>query len=79
MIVDSEKHPERNVYFIGSCQLELLLASRRNEHDPLLLFQQYNKKNKTRISLDYHLLALDWLYLLGLIEINDKGNIVLCT
>jgi len=76
MIVDSEKHPERNIYFIGAKQLELLRSSKNAEHDINVLFSTYNKKNRIKISFDYYLLGLDWLYLLGLIDANEHGNIV---
>lgn len=76
MIVDSEKHPERNIYFIGAKQLELLRSAKSKEHDINELYDKYNKKNRIKISFDYYLLGLDWLYLLGLIDANDDGNIV---
>ena len=76
MIVDSEKHPERNIYFIGAKQLELLRSRKNSEHDINDLFSTYNKKNRIKISFDYYLLGLDWLYLLGLIDSNENGNIV---
>lgn len=76
MIVDSEKHPERNIYFIGAKQLEFLRSAKSKEHDINELYDKYNKKNRIKISFDYYLLGLDWLYLLGLIDANDDGNIV---
>lgn len=76
MIVDGDKHPERNIYFIGAKQLELLRSKKSAEHDILDLFEKYNKKSLIKISFDYHLLGLDWLFLLGAVQVNDNGNIV---
>ena len=52
--------------------------SPKSKYDVLTLFRQYNIKNATKISFDYHLLGLDWLYILNLIEINNKGDLSSC-
>ena len=79
MIIDSDKHPERNVYFIGARQLALLQAAKAKQYDIQTLFRKYNKTNHVRISFDYHLLGLDWLFILGLVESDDDGNVLLCS
>ena len=78
MIIDSDKHPEMNIYFIGAQQLKLLRSEKVLSWDIHSLFNQYNAINATKISFDYHLLGLDWLYILGLILADDKGNVHLC-
>ena len=41
------------------------------------LFQSLNELNDVSFSL--YSLALDWLYLIDMAEINDSGEIVLCS
>lgn len=78
MIIDSDQHPEKNLYYIGAKLLELLSKNRIKNPDVYQLHTAYNKKN-TQISLDYLLLGLDWLYLLGLTEVDERGRIKLCS
>lgn len=79
MLVDSDKHPEKNIYFIGARQLGLLRSAKEKEQDIYALFKKYNSKGPTKISFDYFMLGLDWLFLLGLIQANQKGNVSLCS
>lgn len=78
MLIDSDIHPERNIYYIGAKQLDLICNRKRAECDIQVLFNEYNKSNNVKISFDYHLLALDWLYILGIVDIGSKGNLILC-
>ena len=78
MIIDSNQHPEKNIYFTGGRLLKQLCAKRSKETDINILFNEYNKKNSTSISFDYFLLTLNWLFILNTIKTNEKGNILLC-
>ncbi|KTD65345.1 ABC-three component system middle component 6 [Legionella spiritensis] len=78
MIVDSDKHPELNIYFIGAIILKVINKSFNCENDILDIFKKYNKGRKIKVSFDYFLLGMDWLYILGIININEKGNVILC-
>lgn len=76
MIIDSDKHPEKNLYCVGARLIELMQDLRKPEFDIEDLLKRYNKKFG-KLSIDYLLLGLDWLFILGFIDINDKGNV--CT
>ncbi|HHF7348580.1 TPA: ABC-three component system middle component 6 [Legionella feeleii] len=78
MIVDSDKHPEQNIFFIGAMLLHILYKNKKNYYDIMDLFRKYNNKNKVHISFDYFLLGLDWLFVLGKIKTNEIGDILLC-
>lgn len=78
MIIDSDKHPERNLYFIGAKLLELI-KSKKSDHDLGVLFRKYNQANVNSISFDYMLLALDWLFILGTVDVNKEGNVRVCS
>lgn len=77
MIIDSDQHPERNLYFIGA-KVIALLSKNNKKADVYQILKEYNKKN-TQISLDYLLLGLDWLFLLGVTQVDEKGRIALCS
>ena len=78
MIIDSNRHPEKNIYFIRAKLLENIKTKQFSEFDINALYVEYNKKNLVSVSFDYFLLTLDWLFILKFIKVNKKGNIVLC-
>ena len=78
MIIDSDSHPEINIYYIGAMLLTIVRSSRRNKFELFYLLSKYNKKNVKNISFDYLLLSLTWLYTLGLIEVDNNGYISKC-
>lgn len=78
MLIDSNKHPESNIFFIGAKQFEILFATNKLEYDIYWLYEEYNKKSNVKISFDYHLLSLNWLFILNLIVLNSEGDISLC-
>ena len=77
MIIDIDQHPEKTVFWIGGKQLELITDS-QTPYDSVSLFEKYNGVFPIKISFSYHLLGLDWLFLIELIKTNKKGEIVLC-
>ena len=78
MIIDSDQHPEKNIYFIGANLIKILSSSKDMSLDIYSVFLKYNKESKTKISFDYLLLGMDWLFLLNLIEVNPKGDLKKC-
>ncbi|MBK8202862.1 MAG: hypothetical protein IPK68_11250 [Bdellovibrionales bacterium] len=49
--------------------------------DPNILFRSLNSEDiltSNRLSFDYFMLTLDWLYILGKIDLNEKGDVVRC-
>ena len=74
MIIDSDKHPEKNLFYIGARLIEIIQNSKKLEFEIETLLEQYNNCYK-KISIDYLLLGLDWLYILGFIDINEKGSV----
>jgi len=45
---------------------------------PLALFERYQEKFE-RVSFAYILYALDWLYVIGSVELTKQGDISLCS
>lgn len=78
MLVDSDSHPEVNIYFIGAMILNLIKPSKKKKFELFDLFKKYNRKYAKNISFDYLLLSLTWLFTIGLIEIDNKGYISKC-
>jgi hypothetical protein len=77
MIINNLASPNNSLYVIGG---EILLAFRYvNKYyvDPIELYHILNRMNSS-ISLTYFYLALDWLYLVNVIEQTDSGDLKLC-
>jgi len=76
MIVSRDIHPERDFYYLGGKLIEILDQSKDLDFD---FFKIYDLlKNDENISLNLYVLTLDWLYLIGVVKINKKGNLIKC-
>ena len=75
MLLPDNIHPEDSVYYNGSFVLQAV------QHNPSLdLLDLYQNTKSTReMSLPIFILCLDWLFLLNLLTLNDKGRVELCT
>lgn len=78
MIIDSDMHPEKNIYYIGAVIIDIITRNAKNDLDINLLLHKYNANRTQPISMDYLLLGLDWLYILGTVSVDDSGVIKKC-
>ncbi|GHE80140.1 ABC-three component system middle component 6 [Thalassotalea profundi] len=75
MILNSDSHPQRQLYYLGAKTLEVL----SNNGGVADFFDTYSEiKDQENISLMLFVLTLDWLYLLGAIK-SEKGTIEICS
>ena len=75
MLLPDNIHPENSIYYNGAFLLESL---KQNKKTNLLdLFQEV--KTKRSMSFSVYILCLDWLYLIDIVEINNLGEIELCS
>lgn len=75
MLVPDNIHPEQTIYYNGAFVLQAMQHYR--QLDLLELFQ--HTRETIAMSMPVFILCIDWLYLLGLVEINSKGQVVLCS
>jgi hypothetical protein len=77
MILPRDIKPEYSLYFIGGQLLETIKKQNTKEFDLLDLYQSHTNKNFD-CSFNQYLLAIDWLYLLDLVSLNNKGQLEKC-
>jgi hypothetical protein len=66
MIIGTDVNPQNNVYHIGAKIIQVLKSY---DYDLIDSFQIYSDLNKNdKVSFNLFSLALDWLYLLEVIE-----------
>lgn len=75
MLLPDNIQPELTVYYNGSLVLEELRHN--NAQSIMQLFLKI--KEKTDMSFSMFLLCLDWLYLINVARINEKGDIEICS
>lgn len=78
MVIDSDMHPEKNIYYIGAVIIDIMVRHAKADLDIDSLLKKYNANCKQPISMDYLLLGLDWLFILGTVSIDNKGVIKKC-
>lgn len=75
MLLPDNIHPEHSIYFNGAFVLqELQKEAKQNLLD---LYQNVNLQRK--MTFPVFVLCLDWLYLLNVVMLNSKGEVVLCS
>lgn len=72
MILKKDINPEYSLYHVGSHILDVLIALDRESSFPRLYENVYGK-HKTAEGL--FSLALDWLYLIDAIHLDEQGTI----
>jgi hypothetical protein len=74
MLLPDNIHPELSIYYNGS----IILIELEKEPEQKLLELYHNVKKSNDMSFSVFVLSLDWLYLIQLAQINDKGVIKKC-
>ncbi len=69
MIINAERIPEISLYYLGAIILGQIKTSQRLSTDDIYIFLK--EQIEEFISIDYVYLALDWLFLLGLVNFNE--------
>lgn len=75
MLLPDNIHPELRIYYNGALILNEL---RHNKNQSIL--QLFSKmKAETDMSFPTFILCLDWLYLIDIAKINERGVIEICS
>ncbi|GHY63089.1 hypothetical protein VCSRO25_0590 [Vibrio cholerae] len=77
MIINNVTEPKKSLYVIGANIIDIINKSNHDSIDPIELYNFYIR-HVNHISITYFYLALDWLYVIELIDVNNVGNIKLC-
>lgn len=73
MIIPKDILPERSLYAIGANLLTNLRTIDETEVHIDSLFERFSSNYRQDISYSYYIYALDWLYLLGLIDFGEDS------
>ena len=78
MIVSNSLSPKLTLYYIGSKLISILKNERFGVTDSYILFEKLLEETNERISFTHYMYALNWLYLLDLVKLDDNGDIRRC-
>lgn len=78
MIINEVSEPQKSLYVIGADILAVLRGASDKSIDPIMLFDLFQRRSN-KVSIAYFYFGLDWLYLLNAIELDNVGNIRLCS
>ncbi len=76
MILSRDINPSKNIYYLGSKIIEKLDSNIVQNLDFFELYQTINSEQD--ISVHLYILSIDWLFLLGIIKLNNKGELEKC-
>ena len=79
MILPTDAAPDKSIYVMGAGILDILKLEPHQNVDPKNLYDTYIQRNAhVELSYNYFLYALDWLYLIGSIDVTSKMKITRC-
>jgi len=75
MLIPDNIHPEQTIYFNGAYVLKTV-----QEYGVIDFLDLYTKTTAIRqMTMPVFVLCLDWLFLLGVVTLNDDGQVELCS
>ncbi|KXB54124.1 hypothetical protein HMPREF3190_00138 [Umbribacter vaginalis] len=74
MLLPDNIHPELSIYYNGY----VILTELEKKTEQMLLELYYNVKKSNNMSFSVFVLSLDWLYLIQLAQISEKGVVRKC-
>lgn len=75
MLLPDNIHPELSIYYNGY----VILTELEKKTEQMLLELYYNVKKSNNMSFSVFVLSLDWLYLIQLAQISEKGVVRKCS
>lgn len=75
MLLPDSIHPKYSVYYTGALLLKKLQQTGTMSVADLYVVA----KEEHDMSFKLYMLSLDWLYLINVAQINNEGDIVLCS
>lgn len=77
MILDVDTNPKHSVYYIGAILIEYMEKSRFRVFDATSLFDELRRSylGLASLSFEYYVLTLDWLFLVGVVELSIDGDL----
>lgn len=67
--------PDFSLYSLGALLIGVLRDSSQRTHDTALLYFDFKKELGKDLSFSVYLYVLDWLFILGVISIDERGDI----
>ncbi len=78
MIISNSIRPQNTIYYLGAKLIQCIQSQRSKILDSIILFENLQKLVPSKVSFVQYMYTLNWLFLIDLVEINDKGDIVIC-
>lgn len=80
MIIPEDTKPEKSLYAIGANMIELMKKEPLGVYDVHVLYDKFLNftPRKDRISFNVFTCAVTWLYLLGLVNLDENDKLKRC-
>lgn len=76
MIISKDTNPERDLYYLGAKVIEILSNDDDKQLDFFSVFEKL--RSSEMISVHLFILTLDWLFITGVINKLEQGQIEKC-
>jgi len=77
-MINNLQYPEKSLYVIGAKIIKIFQNNIYASRNIISLHDDYESQYG-KISYPYFIYSLDWLFIIGLIDLNKKGELTLCS
>ncbi|WP_017347143.1 ABC-three component system middle component 6 [Pantoea sp. A4] len=77
-MINNLQYPEKSLYVIGAKIIDVFKSNIYASKNIISLHDDYESLHGN-ISYPYFIYALDWLFIIGLVNLNKKGELTLCS
>lgn len=76
-MINNAQYPNKSLYIIGANIIKLILSNLQSSISIVKLHDDYERDFES-ISYPYFIYALDWLFIIGFIKLNESGDLEIC-
>ncbi len=71
----NEIDPMQSIFYLGAVLLKYLYQ----HHECMFMALYCEARSEVDMTIDQYILCLDWLYLINLVKLDEKGVVHLCS
>lgn len=75
MLINYDIPPKQNLYYIAALIIKALIQTGDSSIDVTTLYTTTQKQTDDKIYYTPFILSLDWLYLLGVVNVDQNGGL----
>ncbi|WP_390902786.1 ABC-three component system middle component 6 [Serratia quinivorans] len=76
-MINNVQYPKKSLYIIGANVIKIISCNLQSSISIVKLYDDYERDFES-VSYPYFIYALDWLFIIGFIKLNENGDLEIC-